>query len=129
MHRSGLIPNLMLIACAIAAPATAGQRAISESLVDCAALVTIPARAFPEHAAAAGEAGLSSVARAFLDGAKSCAAAEGQGAPEAHIAALFSRKSAFWDTHGMRFTVTEDFRDWMVYCRDLAGRHGVELGR
>ncbi|TCP42146.1 hypothetical protein [Rhodovulum marinum] len=112
-----------------AEPALAGQRATSESLVDCAALLTIPARAYPDRAAAQPGGGLSAVAEAFLDGAEGCAAAEGHAAPDAHIAALFQRKAALWDGRGMGFTVTEDFRDWMVYCRDLAGRLDIPLGR
>jgi len=129
MRRTGLIAVLPLIACAAAFPAVAGQRAASESLVDCAALVTIPARAHPERAAEKGAAGLSAVADAFLDGAVACASSEGHAAPAAHVSALFARKAALWDERGMRFTVTEDFRDWMLYCRGLADRHGIDLGR
>ncbi|TCO70566.1 hypothetical protein [Rhodovulum euryhalinum] len=127
MRRNRLI--LALSACAAALPAGAGPRAVSESLVDCAALVTIPVRAQPAHAAARPGAGVPAVAQSFLRGAVASAAAEGHAAPSDHIAALFERKAALWDGYGMGFTVTEDFRAWMVFCRGLADRQGIDPGR
>lgn len=106
--------------------AHAGQP-ISESLVDCATLVTLSNRAFPDRLNTSKGRALDRAGRRLLDAARDQARAEGRADVRAHVAALAIAKAETWDAKGTAYVFTQDFRDWMSYCRSLSNHMDIAL--
>ena len=112
---------LALILCLTALPATASQP-ISKSMAQCAGLlfamehlVESPDRAYWLGAAAAR----------WTNHATKRAKAEGR--PARTIPTEVDASKQDWLGKGATFVFTEDFRDWISYCRKLGKASGLEL--
>ncbi|MRU14186.1 hypothetical protein FDP25_01965 [Roseovarius sp. A21] len=109
-----------------ATPLQAGQP-ISESLVDCAMLFTITNRAEPERANHGKGYALDRAKDKLLVAAQARAHQEGRGNAERYVSDLASAKAEKWDAKGMRYIMTQDYRDWIGYCASLIDHLGLEL--
>lgn len=103
------------------------QQPYSESLVDCASLYTISNRAFPERATSEKGAKLQEMERVLLWAAIEQAQKEGHADALSHVNDLSARKAAHWDSKGLRFIFSDEFRDWMSYCRKFTAHLGIDL--
>lgn len=104
----------------------AAQQPYSESLVDCASLVTISNRMDPGRAEGGKGQALQDYGNRLLIGAVRQAEIEGRSDPVAHVRALVLEKNAYWDDKGMMFVLSEEFRDWMSYCRKFSRHLGIQ---
>ncbi|NNF25151.1 MAG: hypothetical protein HKN63_10175 [Rhodobacteraceae bacterium] len=103
----------------------AAQQPYSESLVDCASLVTISNRMDPSRAEGRKGQALQDYGNRLLIGAVRQAEIEGHSDAVGHVRALVLQKNAHWDDKGMMFVFSEEFRDWMSYCRKFARHVGI----
>lgn len=105
---------------------TAGQ-AYSESLMDCAVLFDTVNRQDPGRENHGKGLFLSRVSETLEAEAKAQAISEGRTDPDAYLAAIKAEKITHWDSKGLRFVFSEDFRDWMRYCRKFSSHLGIEF--
>lgn len=118
----------ILLSCLLfsATPLMASQP-ISESFVECAQLVDISNRRYPERLASEKGAALRLAAERLIFGGIREAEREGRSDPEAYVSRLIPMKAAKWDEKGIAYLMTDDFMDWMRYCSKLAGSRGITL--
>ncbi|MEL6596970.1 MAG: hypothetical protein AAFQ47_13600 [Pseudomonadota bacterium] len=107
-------------------PAKATQ-AYSESLMDCAVLFNTSNRINPERADHGKGLALSRIAEALEKAAHDQAVNEGQDAPESYLSQLKASKISHWDGKGLTYVFSDEFRDWMTYCRKFAGHLGIDF--
>ena len=117
------IPLGFVVTVALSAPAMAGQP-ISNSMAECSAIyaassvwVTTPAKV----------ARLEMASGRWAEAALAQAHAEGRGNPAAHVDRVRAEKSAEWIEKGVQVVYSDDFRDWMGYCRSLARNRGLVI--
>lgn len=117
----------VVLAMALAAtPLRAGQP-ISESLIDCAMLFTITNRAEPDRANHGKGYALDRAKDEMLIAAQARARQEGRDDAARYVADLATAKADKWDAKGMRYVLTQDYRDWMGYCASLIDHLDLEL--
>ena len=118
--------RLGLMVILAATPVQAGQP-ISESLVDCGTLFDLSNRAFPERRETEKGASLAHASDQFLTAAREQARAEGRASPERYVEDMIGTKEENWDGKGLSYVFSQDFRDWIQYCRSLSDHLGVDL--
>ena len=106
-------------------PAHAKQ-AISESLVDCAAIYTMSTRAFPERHTAK-TAALKHANKTLTASAQERAILEGRLQADKFIEVLTREKQQKWDAKGVQFIFSEEFKGSTAYCRSLAKHLNIRL--
>ena len=98
---------------------------ISQSMSECAALYRVVAcRMSGEERAEK----LNKVADDWMTTAVATAQSEGHSNPAAYVQEKSSAKYDGWYSEGLRWFLTEDFRDWTAYCRSLGKNRGMALG-
>ncbi|WP_135503345.1 hypothetical protein [Roseovarius aestuariivivens] len=111
----------LAVAIGLGSPVNAGQP-ISESLMDCAALYTMSNRLVPARPLTRKGEKLEQAAAVLQAAAERQAIIEGQANPRDYVARLCPQKQAHWDKRGAMIVFSEEFREWMTYCRSLS-RH------
>ncbi len=106
--------------------AEAGQP-YSESLLDCAVLMDTSNRLDPEKADHGKGLILSRIAAALEKAAYDEALGEGHADPDAYLSRLRSDKISHWDAKGIRFVFSDEFKDWMAYCRKFSAHLGIDF--
>ena len=130
-HRSGTKPMLKQQTLALAflsllMPPIYAKQAISESLLDCAALFTMSTRAFPERQTAK-TAALKNAANLLTAKAHERAATEGRSNIKQYVAKLLRKKQNKWDARGVGFIFSDEFGEWASYCRSLSKHLGLNI--
>ncbi|RKF16961.1 hypothetical protein D6850_05390 [Roseovarius spongiae] len=112
----------------VVAPGMASaSQPISESFVQCAQLYDLSNRYDPSRRSTEKGAMLEQAAAKFMTGAQSEARKEGRSDVSEYLAHMAETKAADWDAKGRSYVFTQDFRDWMSYCRSLARSRGIKL--
>ena len=119
--------NLCILLAAVLSTPAAASQPISESLVECAALYDMSNRAFPERRETPDGERLENARAELLDAALGRAQEEGRSDAQGYVAELLPLKEAGWDAKGVQYVFTQDFRDWMGYCRSVSEHLGVDL--
>ena len=118
----------VMLCLALPVAASAGQP-ISESFVECAQLFDMSNRQEPARRATDKGAALEYAAAQLMQAAADEAAREGRRAIPAYVAEMAEVKASRWDAEGVTYVLSQDFRDWMGYCKSLAKSRGVALTR
>ncbi|WP_224823511.1 hypothetical protein [Cognatishimia sp. MH4019] len=95
--------------------------------MDCAALFDLSNRMAPERANHGKGLVLSRMAERLERAALDEAVTEGQGDPGLYIARTKAEKIDHWDRKGTLFVFSEEFKDWMAYCRKFSAHMGVDF--
>ncbi|MEL7214012.1 MAG: hypothetical protein AAGK92_15210 [Pseudomonadota bacterium] len=106
--------------------AEAGQP-YSESLMDCAALMDMSNRMNSERANHGNGLVLSRIAEALEKAAYNQSLDEGRDNPGAYLEQLKSDKVTHWDAKGVSFVFSDEFKDWMAYCRKFSAHLGIDF--
>ena len=106
---------------------TEAAQAYSESLMDCAVLYDTSNRIDPARANHGKGLALSRIAEALEKVAYDQALIERQDNPVAYLARLKSDKISHWDAKGITYIFSDEFKDWMTYCRKFAGHLGIDF--
>ena len=106
----------------LTAPAGNAGQPISESMVQCSALYSV-AGSWVENAEKAAR--LYSLSDAWVAASEARAAAEGISLSQDRVNALWTHKCAEWSSKGRLYVFSQDFRDWMSYCKALGREVGL----
>lgn len=109
-----------------AQPVNASQ-AYSESLMDCAALFGISNRMDPEKANHGKGLVLSRISETLEDAAFEQAVLEGHSDPKSYLEGVRAESVAQWDSKGVLFVFSDEFKDWTSYCRKFSGHLGISF--
>ncbi len=113
---------LILLACALATPATA--QPYSASMAQCAALMQNAAQ-WVESDENADR--LMAATRSWHKAAIARAKAEGVQEAQRRMTEVMDRQTALWEAEGAAFFYTEEFRDWTSYCKAFAKAQNIDL--
>lgn len=101
--------------------ANAGQP-ISESMVHCGALYSVAGSWMRTDEKAEK---LYTVSDEWADAAIERAAVEGRSDPQGYVSSLWGGKCEAVASKGKAYVFSQDFRDWMGYCRALGRKMNV----
>lgn len=121
MKTRSLFYRMALISTALT-PAILNAAPFSDSMAECAAQYQNAAQ-WVETDAATDK--LMYAARAWADAAIAQATAEGIADAQDTMWAAIDAKTAVWEAKGPLLFGTEEFRDWMNYCRSFAADRGI----
>lgn len=129
LERTIVMKRVLGIAALMALPtgAEAGQP-ISESLMQCSTLYQSFERQDPSGGNRMKREKMLRAAQASRGEAHVAAGQEGRQNIDAYLDAVESRKHAFWDSKGVMYLLSEEGRDWAMYCGKLGKHRGLKLG-
>lgn len=106
------------------APTSAQAQPFSESMMDCAALHQNAAQYVKTDAEAEV---IMQVARTWAASAVVQTATEGAPLDEAKVWERIDAKTDDWEARGRTAFFTQDFRDWVAYCRAFGRSRGLDV--
>lgn len=115
----------ILLALFILAPLPVTAQPFSESMMDCAAIYQSSAQFVTSEQATQK---LLKATRVWAEGAFDQSCAEGNDVEMSSVWDRIDEKTALWEAKGPMVVFTEDYRDWMKYCRSFARSRGIKLG-
>ncbi len=107
---------------ALTAPATAFAQPYSESMADCASQFQNAAQWVQNDE---NSEKLMAAARVWADAALVQARQEGQRVSKEDIWTKIDRKTELNEAKGRTYFVSQDWRDWMSYCRSFGKDRGI----
>jgi hypothetical protein len=109
----------------VLAPINVMAQPYSESMLECAALYQNSAQFVTSEQASER---LLRAARLWADSAYDQSCAEGNPLDPISVWDRIDQKSAEWEAKGPALFFTEEYRDWMKYCRSFAHSRRLNLG-
>jgi len=97
----------------------------SESMMDCAAVYQSSAQFVTSEQATQK---LLKATRQWAETALDQSCAEGNDVEMSSVWDRIDEKAALWEAKGPTVVFTEEYRDWMKYCRSFARSRGIKIG-
>ena len=116
--------RLFLAITALLIPTMASAQPYSHSMADCAGIYQNAAQWVDTDESANK---LMHAVTQWADAAVTQARAEGISSPEERMWQRIDSKTSEWETKGAGVFFTQDFRDWMQYCRSFAQDRGLSI--
>lgn len=113
---------VLMFLLATALPASA--QPFSQSMAECAGLHDALSRLTRDSVT---RLRTDALAIGWADAAVRRADAEGQRAPDDYVAAFRTAKSEEWQRKGVLIIFSQDFRDWVDYCRSFADHMNIDI--
>ncbi len=115
----------MCLVGAVLAGGAVSAQPYSQSMAECGALASISADWVMNPDV---QAVFALMEERFVSAAHLQAEREAIVDPGAMITAQFAAKKAEWASRGRWVVMSQDYEDWIDYCRSFARAHGIDLG-